>query len=131
MKFKIRELHEMFDSLKELSTKDLPCLTAYKLSKFIRSVDSELKIEGQARVKTLESYGAELDKKTNLFNLQVVKDRSEDEFNALVQELETLSNHEVDIEFEAIPLSSLGSIDLKPIILFNLNSIIMEKEIKR
>lgn len=108
IKIRLRHIVGSVNSLRELSTKELPAKVSYRLARSMRAIDSEIEIYQDTLNQLREKYvnnpharGEKADWKT---------DTSEDEF---VEEANELLQEKVTISIDQIKASELGT-DVKP-----------------
>lgn len=104
MKFQLGEIRQMKDPMIGMLGKDLPIKSAWKLNKLIKAFDKELGEIEEFRVGLVQKLG-EADEEGNV---QVPEDKMEQfiiEFNELLMT-------EIEVDFEAIDIDSLGDIQI-------------------
>jgi hypothetical protein len=118
MTLTLGQLKNSEPALVALSNCTLPIAIAYKISKALKVIASELTDLEEARQKLVQKYGVE-----NEGNVVV----TEENINAFVEELNPLLQEEVEIPFEPIPVESLpDSVNLTPLQLSQLSFFITE-----
>lgn len=119
MKFTLGELKFMEPSLIELSKKDLPIKESWKIAKFLKSVNDELKGVEQERVKLIRKYGEENGGGIKVKDDQVVN---------FSKEYSDLLKEEVEIQILPIVIGDLGNISISSNSLANLSRIIVDED---
>lgn len=115
-------LHKLIDaakSLSDLSSKNLPVSTSFKLSKVIRKVDEESKLFEEVRIKKAAELGTiSEDGKMYVF--------SEENNKIFSDQIKALLLSEISLDVDPIPLSSLGDIQIEPKSLVFLDWLVVE-----
>jgi len=104
MKITMARVLSIREELDSLFMKDMPVKTAWKISKFIRRVESEYNDFEKNRMKILDKY---VDKEVG----KVPDDKQQE----LMEEMEDLLDVEVEIEVDTVDISELGDISLPPL----------------
>lgn len=102
MQFKIGELVDAIDALKELSDQKMPISTSFRVTKLIKDIAPELDNYQNHRMKWFKELGVE-DPTTKVIT---IKPENIDQFN---EEMEKLRNIEIRLDFKKIKLDDLGS----------------------
>lgn len=119
IKIKLHTLVEAREPLQNLSTKELPLKTSYKLAKAIKKVNDELTFFEEERFKLCKKYG-KLDETSTAYE---VEDANMPKFK---QEYVELLNIEVELDCEKVLLPD--SISIKPIDLLILDGLVEIEE---
>jgi hypothetical protein len=130
MEIKAGEFRNINAGLNEILQKELPVKQAYWLARFLNKLDSEEKAFEKARINLVTKHAKKDDKGKPLFK----KDKDGKDLNeydipdldAFTKEFELLIEEKIEIEFTPIKLSDLGDIKIKPIVLAQLEKIIIE-----
>lgn len=119
MKFKLADLRMMRGALQILSQKEIPIRISWKIAKFLKRVDEELLMVEQERVKYIKKYGSDAGDSS-----KVDKEKAPE----FIKEFSQFLNAEVEIEFDAIPISELSGLNFSSSVLLSLlnNKIIKE-----
>jgi hypothetical protein len=125
MKIRLIEIKMIESSINKLMETNLPVKTAYRLSKLLKDVSSELQTLEENRVRLVRKY-ADVKEDTPEQEVKVPKDKVEpfqNEFNELLQT-------EVEIKFDPVSISDLEEVRLTPIDILRLENIISFEEDK-
>lgn len=112
MKLKLGELVQAKDGLVQLSQKELPIKSAYKISRILKAASSELENYEEQRTKLIKKLGKE-----EGGNISVPPEKKEE----FIKELEGLLEVEVDINAEKIDVKEFGNISISPGVLVKLD----------
>jgi hypothetical protein len=104
MKFQLGEIRQMKDPMIGLLDKDLPIKSAWKLNKLVKAFDKELAEIEEFRVGLVKKLGTE-DEEGNM----LVPDEKMEQF---VEEFNDLLMSEIEVEFEALDIETLGDIQI-------------------
>lgn len=121
MKITIEQLHSIQVSLGKLLDQDLPIRMAYRMGKLAKTVREELNEFEEARVKLVEKIGEKVEE-DGKEKISVPKDKME----VFSQELKSLLDEEVDVDFEPIKISDVEDIKLSAIDMANLDKFLTE-----
>ena len=113
IKVKLKDVVDAIPMLRELSIVPFPIATAFKISRIMRELDSEIKTFDMARARIVDKYGVK-DANNNFEldatgSIKIARDKIE-ECN---QEIANLLNCEIEINTEKIMLDELASADIK------------------
>ena len=104
MKFALGEIRGMKDPLTSLIDKEIPIKAAWKLNRLIKAFDKELGEIEEFRVGLVQKLGEAGEEG----NVQVPEEKMEQ----FVVEFNELLMTEIEVEFEAIDVDSLGDIQI-------------------
>lgn len=119
IKIKLHTLVEAKEPLQNLSTKELPLKTSYKLAKAIKRINDELVFFEEERFKLCKKYGKFVEQN----NTYEVEDANMPEFK---KEYIELLNIEVELDCERVSLPD--TISIKPIDLLVLDGLVEIEE---
>ena len=105
MKITLAEIKALENSLLKIFEKEVNIKIAYKLGRFLKKINEELKTLEENRVKLVQKYGKE-DEETNQVS---VPSENAPKF---YQEFNELMSIEIDIDFEPISLKEFGDISI-------------------
>jgi hypothetical protein len=118
MTLKLGQLKNSEQALVALSNCTLPIALAYRISKVLKVIASELTDLEEARQKLVQKYGVEQDGNVVVTN---------DNIDAFVEEFNPLLSEDVELPFEPFSIESLPeSVSLTPIQLSQLSFFIKE-----
>jgi hypothetical protein len=106
MKLKIGEWRAIAENIGELINKDLPVLTAYKLSLAIKKVDPELKVAEETKNNLVKKYGTEKDGE------YFIDTKNKDVFDKFMSEWNKVIEKEADFDFEPIDINELAGMKI-------------------
>jgi hypothetical protein len=104
MKFQLGEIRNMKDPMIALLDKELPIKAAWKLNKLVKAFDKELGEIEDFRVKLVQKLGNEDEEG----NVQVPEEKME----SFVTEFNELLMTEIEVDFDAIDIDTLGEIQV-------------------
>lgn len=116
---KLAQLIDSRDALEKVFNQDLPVRMAYKISKIIKAVNNELTTFDEFRNKLLNKYGT--DAGEGKFSI------SAENVPLFQEDIKSLLETEVTLEFNRITLDDLGSIKLSSRDLSTLDYLIVEE----
>lgn len=116
MKLTLKELLQSVESLGKLLNKELTVITAYRLGKLSKALQSELDQFNLTRNNLIKKYGKEKD---GQYQIDPDDKSAMEKFNKEIEELLTV---EISIDvYEPIFIDDLGDIRLSPIDMSNLS----------
>lgn len=121
MKVKILQLLNASESLTALASKELSAVFSFSLAKLIKSVQEEIKLFEETRLKKAQEYG-KVNEQENKYEIFPEK------IGQFKKELEDLVEQEVIVKGDKIPLNALDKISIEPKHFVNLDWLIEEKE---
>lgn len=116
MKITMMRILSIKEELSSLFMKDIPIKASWKISKFIRQIETEYNDFEKNRVKILDKY---LDKPTG----KVPDDKKE----LLEKDIDDLLDVEVELDVEPIDIKELGDIAVPPLALAKMSFMFMEE----
>lgn len=124
---KIKELYTLNDGLMVLADKELSAKVSYNVQKNLSKLDSELKTVRKTIDKLNEKYVDMEKAKDN--ESKLIKDNLKEgvTLEDYQKELDELMDQEVDIDFRKIHIDDLGDIKIKPLVLNQIEQIIIEE----
>jgi len=125
IKLKVHQLKTAESTLKMLASKQLPAKLAYQVAKIIRAADKELLAIEEARVSAVRKYGKEVQPNSpdEQPSLQVPPESIE----AFTVEMQELFDSEIELNAYPIKVGDFGNIELQPIQLLALESLLDEE----
>lgn len=125
MMVKLSNVVSMVDGLKVIVDKEIDINTSIKLTKIVKSVETEVDLFQKEKDKILKKYG-ELDESGEL----VVKDDQLKilDIPAFEKEYQKLLNTEVELDVPKVDVKDLGDIKVSPSTLMKLEPILKEVE---
>lgn len=118
MKIKLKQLVGSNTALGNLFNADIPVATGFQLGMIIEEIQSHLKRFDEMRDTLVKKYGKE--QKDGAFIIP------EKQVPVADKELDDLLNTEVEISTEAISISKLGEINVKPIDMYALKWLLVK-----
>jgi hypothetical protein len=120
----LREIFNAVPFLREISNKEFPSSTAFKIARLIRELDKEIELFEIERTKIIYK-NCEKDHNGNPVllengNIKLLEHKIED----ATTELNTLFKNQVEINAEKIPILAFNSIELTPEQAINLEAIV-------
>src|SRR5262249_22232382 len=98
MKFTLGQLVASKPALEKLLNNDLPVAVSFRLSKLIKSLNSELQHHEEERIKLVKKYGT-----TNETGVAVLPDR----FQEFVKDMDSLNGLEVNLDIKPVSIEDL------------------------
>lgn len=120
----LSEVLRAVPSLREISTKNFPGATTFKIARLIRELDKEIQLFEAERSKIAQKYG-EKDENGNIIPQEngTVK-ITEGKIQECNDELNALFETELEINAEKLPVGIFDSIEMTPAQAMDLESII-------
>jgi hypothetical protein len=120
----LKEIFNAVPFLREISNKEFPSSTAFKIARLIRELDKEIELFEIERTKIIYK-NCEKDHNGNPVllengNIKLLEHKIED----ATTELNTLFKNQVEINAEKIPILAFNSIELTPEQAINLEAIV-------
>lgn len=120
----LKEIFNAVPFLREISNKEFPSSTAFKIARLIRELDKEIELFEIERTKIIYK-NCEKDHNGNPVllesgNIKLLEDKIEE----ATTELNTLFKNQVEINAEKIPILAFNSIELTPEQAINLEAIV-------
>lgn len=119
MKLTVQDIYELADGLADLSDKELPTKTAFRIGRNKRTIADEVKTADELRRKIADKYK----EKDTESGVKIKKDKRE----AFKKEFDELMAQEVEIKLSILTLHELGE-TTKGKTLANIYTIIKEDE---
>jgi hypothetical protein len=126
VKVKLSQIIDAMPAVSKLAQKEMPAKAAYRISKIVRKMVSEMKAFNEARDKAIKKHGEQdtVQVKGEDRRVWKVKPENADAFNA---EIEALMGSEVELTGVAkIAFSDLDGLQIAPGILTDLDFVIDE-----
>lgn len=120
----LKEIFNAVPFLREISNKEFPSSTAFKIARLIRELDKEIELFEVERTKIIYK-NCEKDHNGNPVlleggNIKLLEHKIEE----VTTELNTLFKNQVEINAEKIPILAFNSIELTPEQAINLEAIV-------
>jgi hypothetical protein len=123
MKLSLAEIKMLENSLTKVIDKDINIKMAFRLGKFLKTLNDEMRVLEDSRIKLVKKYGKENE---TTKQIEVPNESQSDfyqEFNGLMQE-------QLEISFEPIPLSAFGDIEMSAADVFRLEGIVIKNDLE-
>ena len=105
MTITLGQLNAALPSLQKLAQLDLPIKSAFRISRFLKQTENDVKALADIRTKILKEFGEPTDEPGQF---KVLPDRIDD----FKTELEKLQDEEIECDFQPISLEDLGNVAL-------------------
>ena len=120
----LNDIFNAVPALREISTKEFPGSTTFKIARLIRELDKEIQLFEEERSKIANKYG-EKDENGNLViqeggNIKILDNKIQD----CNEELQALFNTQVEINANKLPVDIFDSIEMTPTQAMNLEAIV-------
>ena len=120
----LNDIFNAVPALREISTKEFPGSTTFKIARLIRELDKEIQLFEEERMKIANKYG-EKDENGNLIPqengaIKILDDKVQ-ECN---EEFQALFNTQVEINANKLPIEIFDSIEMTPTQAMNLEAIV-------
>jgi hypothetical protein len=120
MKIKVGEIVASRESLAKLIGKELPVKAAFRLSRVVKTLNTELKDFEEQRMKLIQKYG---EKKEGQEDTMIVKPENMEAFST---EMEALFTEEIEVSYEPVTVADLGNVQITPSDMVALEKFIVE-----
>jgi len=120
MKMKLVDIKNAEEPLKKIMNKELNIKAAYKVSKVLKIVNSEMTAIEQSRVKLVHKY----QEKQEDGSIRVASGKEQQFMNEFVEFLQT----DIDIDFVPISIDDLDGISLTPADMIGIDKFIAKEE---
>jgi hypothetical protein len=124
MKVTLEKVKIMETSLAKIVDKEVDVIAAYKISKLIKQTAQELTTLEESRIKLVQKYAS--DKPAEDGTVSVAVEKQGDFHN----EYRKLLSQEIEVDFDPIPITSLGDIKLTALDVLSLEGVVLETEKK-
>lgn len=120
----LNDIFNAVPALREISTKEFPGSTTFKIARLIRELDKEIQLFEEERMKIANKYG-EKDENGNLIPQEngTIK-IPDDKVQECNEEFQALFNTQVEINANKLPIEIFNSIEMTPTQAMNLESIV-------
>lgn len=120
----LNDIFNAVPALREISTKEFPGSTTFKIARLIRELDKEIQLFEEERMKIANKYG-EKDENGNLISQEngtiKIPDNKVQECN---EEFQALFSTQVEINANKLPIEIFDSIEMTPTQAMNLEAIV-------
>lgn len=120
----LNDIFNAVPALREISTKEFPGSTTFKIARLIRELDKEIQLFEEERMKIANKYG-EKDENGNLIPQEngTIK-IPDDKVQECSEEFQALFNTQVEINANKLPIEIFDSIEMTPTQAMNLEAIV-------
>jgi hypothetical protein len=120
----LNDIFNAVPALREISTKEFPGSTTFKIARLIRELDKEIQLFEEERMKIANKYG-EKDENGNLIPQEngTIK-IPDDKVQECNEEFQALFNTQVEINANKLPIEIFDSIEMTPTQAMNLEAIV-------
>lgn len=120
----LNDIFNAVPALREISTKEFPGSTTFKIARLIRELDKEIQLFEEERMKIANKYG-EKDENGNLIPQEngAIK-IPDDKVQECNEEFQALFNTQVEINANKLPIEIFDSIEMTPTQAMNLEAIV-------
>lgn len=120
----LNDIFNAVPALREISTKEFPGSTTFKIARLIRELDKEIQLFEEERMKIANKYG-EKDENGNLISQEngTIK-IPDDKVQECNEEFQALFNTQVEINANKLPIEIFDSIEMTPTQAMNLEAIV-------
>ena len=120
----LNDIFNAVPALREISSKEFPGSTTFKIARLIRELDKEIQLFEEERMKIANKYG-EKDENGNLIPLEngTIK-ISDDKVQECNEEFQALFNTQIEINANKLPIEIFDSIEMTPTQAMNLEAIV-------
>lgn len=120
----LNDIFNAVPALREISTKEFPGSTTFKIARLIRELDKEIQLFEEERMKIANKYG-EKDEEGNLIPQEngTIK-IPDDKVQECNEEFQALFNTQVEINANKLPIKIFDSIEMTPTQAMNLEAIV-------
>ena len=120
----LNDIFNAVPALREISAKEFPGSTTFKIARLIRELDKEIQLFEEERMKIANKYG-EKDEEGNLIPQEngTIK-ISEDKILECNKELQALFETQIEINANKLPIEIFDTIEMTPTQAMNLESIV-------
>jgi len=126
MEFTIKEILEMKDVLQKVIYAEVPIKTAFRISRFVKSIQIELESFEKIRMKLLQKYGEKEE------NGQQISIKDPEKQKLFSDEIQKVLAENIDIDFLPVKIEELGNdIKISAVELLRLEKIIIFPEEKK
>ena len=127
IKVKIHQLKTAEETIKQLSSKQLPAKVAYQLAKLVVEVEKELIVVEQARVAAVQKYGETLTPaEPSTEDQQPLIQVKQENLEAFAKEMQELFDSEVELTGSPISIGDLEKVEITPIQVIALGPLVVE-----
>lgn len=123
MKFKLNEVYNLSRSLPNVTNKELPINTSFRLLSLLKKCSEEIKILEESRIKLVKKYAEKGKEEGKEGEFKVAEENAE----KFQKEFEALLSEEVKIDFKKIKIADMGDITISVNDLMFLEKIIDQK----
>lgn len=127
IKVAIRDIVDGLGVIKDLSTKTMPAVTAYKVARLLKNILEEYNLYNKTRLNLINKY-AELNDdgsvRTNGQNIVIQNDK----IQVCNEEIQQLLDSEVELNASALTLDELDALSFTPAQMYLLQPFINENE---
>ena len=120
----LNDIFNAVPALREISSKEFPGSTTFKIARLIRELDKEIQLFEEERMKIANKYG-EKDENGNLIPQEngTIK-IPDDKVQECNEEFQALFNTQVEINANKLPIEIFDSIEMTPTQAMNLEAIV-------
>jgi hypothetical protein len=120
----LNDIFNAVPALREISAKEFPGSTTFKIARLIRELDKEIQLFEEERMKIANKYG-EKDEDGNLIPQEngTIK-IPEDKIQECNEELQALFETQIEINANKLPIEVFDSIEMTPTQAMNLETIV-------
>lgn len=120
----LNDIFNAVPALREISTKEFPGSTTFKIARLIRELDKEIQLFEEERMKIANKYG-EKDENGNLIPQEngTIK-IPDDKVQECNEEFQALFNTQVEINANKLPIEIFDSVEMTPTQAMNLEAIV-------
>ena len=120
----LNDIFNAVPALREISTKEFPGSTTFKIARLIRELDKEIQLFEEERSKIANKYG---EKDEN--GMLIAQDNGmikipEDKIQECNEELQALFSTQVEINANKLPIEIFDSVEMTPTQAMNLEAIV-------